>query len=295
MSTPIYFVVTVDSDPDPVSNPQDDAAVMAKYAIMRDILVRHADGTGAFSVHTSPVFRDRFFAAPFLAFWQSWREGGGELVLHPEEDLYRLPGSPPSDRSPYEDTAHMAALIAEKVEALRRADLAFAGYRGGYHGFTLGIGQALRKAGIFIDLSCAPGIAFPNKAAAWAKAPLSAYYMSNGSCETPARPGEDSPLFEIPFGWDTQPYEFTGRFKMNEHYLANEFSTLEAMSGVWDKIVARSADAAKPPIVSLICHTYAMADEPVRERLAGILRYMRAHRGVAVNPTRAKQIFDGAR
>ncbi|UHD46425.1 hypothetical protein LUX29_04180 [Aureimonas altamirensis] len=171
------------------------------------------------------------------------------------------------------------------------AGLPLPAYRGGYHGFTPEIGAILKECGIGIELSCAPGIAWPQKAADWADAPLSAYYMA------PDRPWATAPdtsnaLFEIPWAWDAKAPGRSRPFVVGENYIINEFSTLPAMQAVWDAVVARAAAAAAPQIVSMVCHTYTMGREEFESRLQSILGHVRDNGAHFVSPTGAKAVFD---
>lgn len=290
MGSDVFLVVNVDSDPDPVTVYQDDASLLAKYRRMRDILGEHADGTGAWTVLTGPLCRDRFYEPPFTAFWRELADQGNDLVLHAEEDLYGPPPGKAPGSCTYDDIAHMRPLILAKAERMRGLGLPFAAYRGGYHGFTPAIGAVLREAGIGIDLSCAPGIVWPEKAAAWRDAPLSAYCMSAEDPAVPAPPSERDPLFEIPWAWDGVAPGTSRRFVAGENYMINEFSTLPAMCRVWDAVQARAASG--PQIVSMVCHTFTMGQGEFEERLAGILIYVARQGGRFVTPRTARRLFD---
>lgn len=292
MAADIHLVVNVDSDPDPVSEYQDDASILSKYARMREILAEHTDGAAAWTVLTGPMYRDRFYAEPFTHFWRQLIADGADLVLHPEEDLYGPgPGTAP-DSTTYYHADHMRDVIMSRVETFAQAGLPLSAYRGGYHGFTPEIGAILKQAGIAIDLSCAPGIVWPEKAAAWGEAPLSAYYMSQARPSAVAGPEETDALFEIPWAWDAKAPGKSRPFVVGENYMINEFSTLDAMKSVWDAVVARAAETDAPQIVSMVCHTYTMGREEFETRLMSILSHVRDTGGRFVSPTQAKTIFD---
>lgn len=293
MTANLYLVVNVDSDPDPASVPQDDASILAKYARMRAILAEHTGGAAAWTVLTGPICRDRFFRPPFTEFWRQISEDGADLVLHAEEDLYGPPPGTEPGACTYFDIDHMRPLILSKATEMRQLGLPFAAYRGGYHGFTPEIGGVLKEAGIGIDLSCAPGIGWPDKAAAWADAPLSAYYMSASAPSKLAGESEERALFEIPWAWDAKAPGTSRPRVVGENYMINEFSTLPAMCRVWDAVASRAK--AGPQIVSMVCHTYTMGQPEFEERLAGILSYVARNGGRFVTPRRAKRLFDERR
>ncbi len=286
----VHLVINIDSDPDPVSTYQDDDSILAKYARMRTIIDAHAGGAAAWTILTGPLYRDRFYEAPYLAFWEAVSRGGSDLVLHPEEDLYGPgPGTGP-DTCTYTHTDHMRDVIQSRAAMMREAGLPLSVYRGGYHGFTPAIGEILKDAGFTIELSCAPGIAWPEKAADWGDAPLSAYYMSGQRPSAIAGPDEADPLFEIPWAWDGKAPGTSRRFVVGENYMINEFSTLDAMKGVWDAVLRRAED--EPQTVSMVCHTYTMGQPEFEERLVAILDHVNRTGAHIVSPTRAKAIFD---
>ncbi|MGI6853902.1 hypothetical protein [Mesorhizobium sp. 1B3] len=292
MSADVLLVVNVDSDPDPVSTYQEDASVLAKYSRMREIIGTHAGGAAAWTVLTGSLYRDRFYQDPFLRFWRALVADGADLVLHPEEDLYGPgPGTGP-DSCSYYHTGHMRDVILSRARKMRDAGLALSAYRGGYHGFTTDIGSLLKEAGIGIELSCAPGIVWPEKAAAWGDAPLSAYYMSSVRQSDVAGDDEVDPLFEIPWAWDAVAPGLSRRFVVGENYMINEFSNLEAMKRVWDSVVRRAAERGEQQTVSMVCHTYTMGLPEFEGRLTSILDYVRSNGGEIVSPTRAKAIYD---
>ena len=80
----VYFVVNIDSDPDPEDTPRDDDAVMEKYGILERIVDERVDGKGTICVQTSPIYRDRFFEPHFLDFWRVWVRDGGDLTAPPD-------------------------------------------------------------------------------------------------------------------------------------------------------------------------------------------------------------------
>ncbi len=292
MTAKVYFVVNIDSDPDPENTPPNNDAVMEKYRITKEILDDHAGGKGTICIHTSPMYRDRFFREPFMEFWKSWVDGGGELTLHPEEDLYSTPETRLESGTYYNDIEHMDPILRAQARFMEDNNLPFAAYKGGYHGLTKNIVHVLKKIKINIDLTCAPGIHWPEKAAHWAEAPLEAFYMSSEACWKKAQKGEESSMFEIPFGWDGQRRDASPNRLLDEHYLVNEFSNYEALCRVWDTIVDRAAKADSPQIVSILCHTYAMKDNELSGRCANILDYMTRHEGVPVTAREAKKIYD---
>lgn len=292
MEPNVYFMVNVDTDPDPEDTPRDDDKVLEKYRIMQDILRQHADAKGIICVHTSPMYRERFFENQFMNFWRSWVDEGGELILHPEEDLYGTPETKQGGSSLYLDSDHMASVINQCADIMKKAGLPLKIYKGGYHGLTPEIIKIVKKAGIQIEVTCAPDVDWPVKLANWGDSPVSAYYMSEDSQRIASNPADKNQLFEVPFGWDGVKSDTTKRFLLNEHYLVNEFSNFDAMCRVWDTIVERVAQLNTPQFVGILCHTYTMKDQKYRQRLEKTLDYMTSHRGISANASEIKALYD---
>jgi len=267
------LVINVDTDPDPASVPQDDGSLLAKYRRMREIL-EAAGAPGAWCVLTGPICRTRFLEEPFVSFWRDLRSTGHSLVLHAEEDLYGPPPDKQGTACSYLNAPHMQTVIREAVGRMGAQGLAFDAWRGGYHGFTPQIGHMIRAAGIGIELSCGPGIEWPEKAAAWQRAPLSAYAMLPDDPQTPVPPDTACALLEIPFAWDGTGPRLSRPFVIGDSYMINEFSTLEANCRVWDAIVARAAGTRERHIVSMITHTFAMGQADIENRLIDTLAHV---------------------
>jgi hypothetical protein len=285
MTPEVYFVVGVDSDPkrSPFGTRDDD--VLQKYTTAFDLLKRSVGGKSIICVHTSPLYRERFFRPPFIHFWETWVRGGGELMLHPEEDLYPLPGSVKNETY-YKNPPYMEGVIKEKVDFMKKRELPFAGFRGAFFGLTGEIVGILIKVGIEIDLSCAPGIVRPGKAADWSEAPASGYYLSQQFYRR-ARPGRvKRGIFEIPLGWDGQGTNVT------ENYLFHERSTYKKMSRVWNAIVKRGKQVGAHQFVGFLCHTHSMGNTRLRNQCEDILNYMREEGGIPVTASEAKRLYD---
>lgn len=273
MSATCHLLVNIDTDPDPEDTPRNDDAVMRKYQTMADLTDARTGGRSAWCIQTSPMYRTRFLEAPFVDFWHDRMAGGADMILHPEEDLYDTPETACPNGSWYADEDHMRDVINSAVTVAASQGIKFAAYKGGYHGLTPKIVALVRQAGIGIELTCAPGIDWPNKEADWGDAPLSAYRMSNERPASSAGAGEDG-LVEIPFGWDAEPSDTTARHLLNTHYLVNEFSNLDDLKRVWDVIQQRAEAEQADQIVSILCHTYTMDDAVYRDRLSAILDYV---------------------
>lgn len=285
-----YFVIVVDGDPDTIA--ESDADVLRKYHYIRRILDDHADGLAAFCVLTAPLCRDRFLEPHYLDYWRQCVKAGGDLILHSDEDLFGPPKAPGADPTLYRDVGHMTTVIREQTRKLAELGLSYTAYRAGYHGLTMDIVRLLKEAGISIDLTCAPGVEWPQKAAAWKNAPASAYYMSGQACDRPASGSDERTIFEIPAAWDGAGRPSFDRYYKDGNYIVNEFTTLENAARVWNAVTERSRQEGRSQFVSMRCHAYAMNDGENRDRLARIIDHLRANGGQPVSASGAKQLYD---
>lgn len=286
MKTSVYFVVVVDADPSRSRLGDNNDRVMEKYLITRSLMKGLVDGKAAVCVHTSPRHRDRFFHDPFMEYWKSWVRQGGELILHPEEDVYSTPESKVNGDSYYNHPEHMASVIRAKVSEMKKHRLSLTAFRGALFGLTDDLVPVLKQAGFRIDMSCASGIVLPERMADWTGAPSNAYYMSTGSYLKPSgRPGKNA-LFEIPLGWDGKGTD------LSCNYLFHERSTYRKLCRVWDKIVIRGEKEARPQFVNFLCHTYSMQNTKLRTQCEKILNYMIRHQGIPATASEAKSLYD---
>ena len=286
MTASVYFVVVVDGDPNRSSIGGNDSYLMDRYRITLELLSNHINGKGTICVHTSPRYRDRFFCSPYLEFWQSWIHNGGELILHPEEDVYFTPNSKQDDDSYYNDPQHMEHIIKAKTEDMKKKKLSFSAFRGTFFGMTNDIASSLRKAGVTIDVSGAPGFVLPESAANWRTAPTSGYYMSDDSYLITSSKPKKNALFEIPLGWDGEGTD------LSRNYLLHERSTYMKLCRVWDAIVERSKQGKCPQFVNFLCHTSSMRNTRLRNQCENILNYMKDNNGIPVTAREAKSIYN---
>jgi len=285
MENCVYFVVVVDADPNLSRYGEIDRFVLEKYRITLDLIKDMLNGKAAMCVHTSPLYRDRFFRPPFTEFFSRWVRQGGELVLHPEEDVYATPQSRLPNDSYYSHPEHMEAIIRTKIRELRNNNLPLAAFRGALFGFTDEIAAVVKNAGIGIDLSCAPGIVIPERRAQWSGAPASGYHVSSKSYRRPAdRPDTDA-LFEIPLGWDGKGTD------LSVNYLFHERSTTRRLCRVWDVIRHRSSVTGHPQFVNFLCHTASMQNRRLRAQLVNTILYMKNSGGMPITAGEAKSLF----
>ena len=281
-----YFVTVMDADPKTRFPDTRDGLLMNKYEIALKLMGKMVGGKAAVCIHTSPRYRDRFFRAPFLEFWREWRDRGGDLLLHPEEDLYSVDTEPGPAGPRYFDRSYMEDLVLAKKHQLKQADLAFSGFRGGFFGMTDSLADLLQKADILADLSAAPGIVRSERAADWRDAPASAYFMAPDSYRCAAKDPASKRLFEIPLGWDG-----TGN-DLGCNYLFHERSTLRRLSRVWDRIAERSARGKSIEMVHLLCHSYSMRNQRLVLQLEKVLAYLQERGGVPLTISEARSVYE---
>ena len=286
MTAAVYFVVVVDGDPNQTSIGGNDRYLMDRYRITQELICNHIEGKGTICVHTSPRYRKRFFCSPYVEFWQTWIDNGGELILHPEEDVYFTPDSKQNDDSYYNDPQHMEEIINAKTEEMKENKLDFSAFRSAFFGMTDDIASSLKKAGVTIDVSSAPGYVLPETAANWSNAPPSGYYMSDYSYRKSSRKPEKDTVFEIPLGWDGRGTD------LSRNYLLHERSTYMKLCKVWDAIVKRSKHEECPQFINFLCHTSSMRNARLRNQCENILSYMKDNNGTPVTAREAKRIYD---
>jgi hypothetical protein len=294
MKPQIYLVVNVDADPDPVDSPADNDAVLEKYQIIQQLINERCDGMAVISVHSSPLYRERFIQPPFVDFWKEWTSGGGDLVLHLEEDFYALPENRRASSTGFENLEIVEQAMKETLSALASEGLACQAYRGGSNSMTPEIAEVLTELGISVDLSCAPGLVWKERVVNWASAPLSGYFMSAQAPARAADPGEQGPLLEIPLGWDGINDGDDVPRKPNHHYLANESSTFEDLCRVWDIILKRADDTGNHQAVSLLSHTHTAKTARFHSQLDAFLRFATTNRGIPASLTEIRTLVSGA-
>lgn len=244
-----------------------------------DLMGETADGRFVFGVHTGVYCRHGFYAPPLLELYADLIAAGGELAVHPHEELV-------TQGTLVASTPHMEKIITDKTADLREAGLNPTSYRGGYCAYAPALTAMLEKAGIYIDLSAAPGQHNPTWSEYWENALPSAYYLCSddpfhGDCGH-AR----SQVLEIPMGWDGRGASWA------ENYL-NEDSTLESMKATWQTILDRREVTGRPQIVYFMTHVFAVSDPKLYERCVGILNHAKENGGAIVTPSEAKAVVDG--
>ncbi|WP_213993743.1 hypothetical protein [Sodalis sp. dw_96] len=280
----VKVVLSIDGDPDPVLNPDPDAVVFRKYHKMQSLVNEYCDGKATMTIHSSPVFRQRFISDEYMLFWREWATSGKNLALHIEDDLYRLSSAETLQPSIFHHPETIFDVISTTLERLKQWNIDCSCFRGGSNGHAPALADFLAKQGIIADLSCAPGLNWPERGVDWQGAPATAYFPLNDNLS--ARDGySQKALLMIPLGWDGITPEDRRRPTVN--YLANETSTLEHLKRVWDCLVRRATDLGQPQVVSFLCHTYSVENQDLNQQLKKMLTYISHHDGQFISITEA--------
>lgn len=288
----VSLVLNIDADPDPRQTPRDDQAVIQKYFAIKDIVTDLCDGKAGIGVHTSPMWRDRFFESPYVEFWHSWAAAGGDFILHVEEDFYAVPKDGVyGNKGSYFDTALIEEVIKTAVSNFNKLGLSYTGYRGGDNNQTLAIVDILQKAGINIDLSCAPDVIDYKAPIQWFGAPLSAYRMSSKACWLPDETGDQTRMLEIPQGYTREGDGMQVSLIPGKNHLFVDFSTFDDLCRVWDAIVERGRKLESHQIVQLMSHTFSIENPEVRDRLTGFVKYAKENAGAFVSLPEVEKIY----
>lgn len=282
----VKVVLSIDGDPDPVLTPDPDTLVFRKYHHMHSLVNEYCDGKAAMTIHSSPVFRQRFISDEYMLFWREWVTSGKDLALHIEDDLYRLPSSEPLQPSIFDHPETIFGVIDTTLERLKAGKIDCQCFRGGSNGHAPALANFLASRGVIADLSCAPELYWQERGVNWLGAPASAYFALDHDLSAG---GGDSQkhLLMIPLGWDGNTPQDRRRPTVN--FLANETSDLAHLKRVWDAIVRRAMDLGQTQVVSFLCHTYSVENNQLNNQLKTILSYVHHHGGQFVSITEAME------
>lgn len=237
------------------------------------------DGKFVIGLHSGIYCREPFYREPLTNIWKQLVENGGELALHPHEDVV-------TKGTLFQESNHMKVVIITSYKALQREGLQPTAFRGGYNAYSQAITPLLQQLGVGVDLSALPGAEYPKWNAFWGKAGASAYYLCakdfrHGPCDH-----RKSGVLEIPLGWDGQGTE------LGTNYLYNEKSSLKNLKRVWSVIEERAGKTGRPQFLHFLCHLHAMGDRTLFSRCADFLVFIRDRGGIVVTPSEAKTLFD---
>ena len=235
-------------------------------------------GKCAIAVHTGTYCRNGFHTEEFMKIWKSFEVGGGEILLHTHEEIAAV-GTRNSDED------HMTHVITAQHAALKKNGINPAGYRGGLYGYASFLTPLLEKLHVHIDLSAAPGVERPDRAALWKEIPFSGFYLNRNNTSKP-KASEQSAVFEIPLGASGM-----GDDNLDLLYVDYPKASLESLAGIWDVIIKRARNEGSQYIHTLF-HSFS-ADIPVNvERYKRFIDYSYKNHGHALNASEMKRKYD---
>lgn len=288
MPTNLYLVVYMDGNwksYDPLSPPHfsltlpDAGEIEANFRKALQVMRTSIDGKFVIGAHYGVYCRDVFYQEPLMSLWHQHIANGGEIALHPHEEIV-------AKRTFFQEKRHMEFVINSAYEILSEAGIRPTAFRGGYNAYSNHITPILESIGVGVDLSALPGLTKPEWDVYWANANTSAYYLcskdfQHSDCQHPR-----SKVLEIPMATDGAGADL----KMN--YLYNEASTLENLCRVWNTVREASTPPGKPTIVHFLCHLHAMGDQGLRDRCVRFLEFASDNGASVVTPSQAKEIYD---
>lgn len=237
------------------------------------------EGKFVFGVHTGVYCRELLYGEPFMNLWKKLVAQGGELAIHPHEEVVRKGNL-------FQEKDHMEVVITSRWRDMAKEGLHPSAFRGGYSAYSNIVTPILERLGIGVDLSSMPGFENPLWGAFWKQAPLSAHYLcrtdyQHGGCHHPR-----SKILEIPMGCDGLGDDLT------RNYLYNEASSLKKLRRVWSAILERGQRSGQTQFVHFFCHLHAMGEERLRNRCLDFLDYALNHGAMVKTPLEAKSLFD---
>lgn len=242
--------------------------------VMRDAI----DGRFVLGVYTGVYCRELFYREPFIECWKRLVDQGGEIALHPHEEVVGL-------GSLVDYQAHMWTVLSTKYEQLIAAGIKPTAYRGGYFALSAKLMPIFDELNIKVDLSCLPGIEVDNWCAHWQDAPTSAYFLCPHDPSHVDCGHSSSQVLEIPLGWNGRENKFP------ENYLVNELNSFERLKTTWESILNRATRTEKPQFVQLLCHLDAIRNDDLRARCVRFLEFAESHGGQILTPSNAREIY----
>jgi len=245
-----------------------------------DLMADCVGGRFVFAAHTGVYCRELFYQEPMLSLYGRLLAQGGELAVHPHEELVGESTFVNSER-------HMRAIILEKAAQLTNAGIGATAYRGGYSAFAPRLTSVLEEAGISVELSATPGRENRRWGALWKDASPTAYYLCSQDAFHTSCDHAPSTVLEIPLGWDGEGTDL-------DSYLWNESADLESMKRTWEKILARQESTGETQFVHTVAHLFSMDKPEFRERWAAFLTYAQDNGARVVTPSQARDEFNRA-
>ena len=255
-----------------------------KTRILEDIntalglVERSLGGKCNWSILSHPDQRYLLYREPFLDCWREAVRQGGELSLHPHEDI-------PREGSRIKETGYMRAVLEDLKNVMAREGLSPNSFRSGSFGRNDELPAVLAELGLAVDFSSAPGYKEPSVEADWVGAPPSGGFTRAGDAASYG-PGDvdEAGVFMIPLGWDGAGGTFT------ENYLFNEAAELDTLLSVYAAI-RRRAETEGPQFVQYLFHLSAMNEPRFTERVADFVGHLVQNGGVIVTGSEASEVF----
>ncbi|WP_316980126.1 polysaccharide deacetylase family protein [Shumkonia mesophila] len=233
------------------------------------------DGRYVLTPHSGIYCREAFYEAPFVDIYRSGVARGAEIAVHLHEEVKGVGVR-------FGEVDHVREMFALCCRKLEAAALPFSSYRGGHYAYAPFMNALLEEHGIFIDLSCLPGLNEPTREAVWVNAKFSGYYQPDDPC---AANDSASKVFEIPMGCDGQGTGYT-------NILHIEQSNLDNLKRIWVIVRDRAAAEGRAQIVQCLFHTASVGRQDYVDRLKGFFDHVVRNGGVLTRPSEAKLIFD---
>jgi hypothetical protein len=237
-----------------------------RFAAIRDVIDGEAGGAAVITLHTSPRFRDHFFAEPYAAIWRDFEAMGAAITLHPHEE--RADGT-----TLYDDFGHIESVVTRAAGQAKAIGLHIESFRSGLFAFNPALPALLDRLGLRTDLSAAQGFVEPSRNADWP-----ALLRENDQ----AIVSGETRLLEIPLGWDGK-----GR-DLGVNYLFNEKMDLGQLLRIWDAMRARRDAERGPRVVNFLTHGFGLVQDHWRKQAVDFLRRVRADGGGVISLAEAR-------
>lgn len=257
----------------------DESEVCRDVEITLDLSRRALGGKLSWAPHSSPAHRYFLYADPFTDYWREAERLGGEISVHPHEDI-------PGERSRIRETEHMRAVIEDLLNVLTQAGCVPKSFRPGYFGRNDELAGVLEDLNLLVDYSAAPGRRDELVGCDWRGASPSGGFLPRASAAEYGSPGENaSKVFEIPLAWDGKGDQ------LKENYLFNELSTLDRLKAVYSVLRGRTRAEGAPQFVHFLLHSSAMTRSQFREQVADFAYHVLENGGALVTGAEAREIY----
>ena len=243
-----------------------------------EILIDLTDGKCVLTPHSGTYCRSGYYEGEIMEVYKNCVAHGGELSIHLHEEIK-------GEGTRFAEYEHIRKVFLECKKKYENAGLSANSYRGGHYAYAGFMNALLEEHGIYIDLSCLPGLSEQSREAVWRNARFSGYYLP----QDPRREIDESVaisnVFEIPIGCDGLGTDY-------KNILHVEQSELENLQRIWGVIARRAETEGRPQIVYSLFHSGSMGRPEFVERYKRFLNFTTKNGGAFVTPSEAKNIFD---